>query len=121
MQEKIIRNGIQMRKVWDNEKLIGEVRRSDAMLMRITIVARDGIKYINLHDFYKKKSDPDGKWYPTMAGIAIPYVVPIDNGTSRLEPHKEIMQFINKALSELPEFPLEDEEHAVYTPIKPRR
>lgn len=100
------------KRIWDNFKEIGEVRKSDAIKFVIAAAIRDGVKYINIREFYKRKSDD--VWMPGRDGITIPLVVPIEQGKARLTPYTEMIDIINKTVAELETMELADEAHAVY-------
>ena len=100
------------KRIWDNFKEIGEVRKSDSIKFIIAAAIRDGVKYINIREFYKRKKDE--VWMPGRDGITIPLVVPVNNGADRLTPYSEMAELISKAATELETMELADEEHAVY-------
>lgn len=100
------------KRIWDNFKEIGEVRKSDAIKFVIAAAIRDGVKYINIREFYKRKRDE--VWMPGRDGITIPLVVPVNKGADRLTPYSEMVELISKAATELETMELADEAHAVY-------
>ena len=100
------------KRIWDNFKEIGEVRKSDSIKFIIAAAIRDGVKYINIREFYKRKRDE--VWMPGRDGITIPLVVPVNNGADRLTPYSEMVELISKAATELGTMELADEAHAVY-------
>ena len=88
------------------------MRKSDSIKFVIAAAIRDGVKYINIREFYKRKRDE--VWMPGRDGITIPLVVPVNNGAGRLAPYSEMVELISKAATELETMELADEEHAVY-------
>ena len=100
------------KRIWDNFKEIDEVRKSDSIKFVIAAAIRDGVKYINIREFYNRKKD--NVWMPGRDGITIPLVVPIEQGKARLTPYTEMIDVINKTAAELETMELLDEEHAVY-------
>jgi hypothetical protein len=100
--------------VWNNCKKIGEVKKSDRTKVVVELVARDGIKYINIRGWYIRKRD--NEWRPALDGIAIPIDIPIDGKLAR--PIVDIMKMINTALDMAEEFPIEDEANAVWAEDK---
>ena len=100
------------KRIWDNFKEIGEVRKSGSIKFIIAAAIRDGVKYINIREFYKRKRD--NVWMPGRDGITIPLIVPIEQGKARLAPYTEMIDIINRAAAELKTMELLDEEHAVY-------
>jgi len=118
IERPVVIEGSLMRRLWDNHKIIGEIKRSDAMKICVSIVTRDGIKYINVRDFYKKKSADE--WKPSTNGIVIPILIPVNKGTERIEVYKLLSEMLAKAADELVDFPLADADNAVYTPVTRR-
>ena len=102
----------EQKRIWDNFKEIGEVRKSDSIKFIVAAAIRDGVKYINIREFYKRKRD--AVWMPGRDGITIPLVVPINNGADRLTPYSEMIELISKTATELETMELADEAHAVY-------
>lgn len=106
----------EMKRIWDNYKVIGEVRKSGSTKFVIGAAIRDGVKYINIREFYIRKRD--NVWMPGRDGITIPLVVPINKGTEHLTPYAEMTDLIHKAVAELETMPLADEASAVYVEKK---
>ena len=105
------------KRIWDNYKVIGEVKKSAAIKFVIGAGIRDGVKYIVIREFYMRKRD--GVWKPGRDGITIPLKSPINEHTENglpvvLEPYKPMIDMIKKASTELETMELADEEHAVY-------
>lgn len=103
--------------VWDNCKLLGEVQKAPSSKLRVELVARDGIKYINIREWYMKKSE--NVWKPGLSGFAIPINLPID-GTI-VAPTGELMMFISKGINEAHDFAIQDEANAVWVEVKPKK
>lgn len=101
-----------MKRIWDNYKVIGEVQKSDAIKFVIAAAIRDGVKYINIREFYNKKST--GEWKPGRDGITIPVIVPINKGATLIKPIEGISGLLSQALEELSTLPIADEANAVY-------
>ena len=102
----------EQKRIWDNFKEIGEVQKSGSIKFVIAAAIRDGVKYINIREFYKRKRDE--VWMPGRDGITIPLVVPVNHGADRLTPYSEMTALISKAAEELETMELADEAHAVY-------
>ena len=102
----------EQKRIWDNFKEVGEVRKSDSIKFIVAAAIRDGVKYINIREFYKRKRDE--VWMPGRDGITIPLVVPINKGADRLTPYSEMIELISKTATELETMELADEAHAVY-------
>ena len=104
------------KRIWDNFREIGEVQKSDSIKFVISAAIRDGVKYINIREFYIRKRD--NVWMPGRDGITIPLVAPIMQGTARITPYATMSDLIAKTVAELEGMPLVDETHAVYAPKK---
>jgi hypothetical protein len=98
------------RKIWDNCKLIGEIQKSPSTRLRVELVARDGVKYINVREWYIKKSE--GIWKPGMSGLAIPVQLPIDGNLANVA--HDLTNMVLDAVSQSSNFAIEDESNAVY-------
>lgn len=119
MEDYYLHEGKVMRRLWDNNKELGHVMRADSTKISLHLVTRDGIKYVNLRDFYQKRTD--GEWRASSTGIVIPYIVPVKRGKERIEPFKEVMQLLRQAEELLVDFPLADKDNAVYVLMKPNK
>lgn len=108
-----------MKRIWDNYKVIGEVSKSGSIKFVIAAAIRDGVKYINIREFYIRKRD--NVWMPGRDGITIPLVVPINKGAERLTPYVEMTELIHKAVAELEVMPLADEANAVFIEKKEKK
>ena len=98
------------KKIWDNCMLIGEVPRTEGGKFKIELVARDGVKYVNIRLWYKRKTD--NEWKPSATGISIPIAIPIGMEVKR--PAAEMLELIKECLEKAEDFPLEDENNAVW-------
>jgi hypothetical protein len=78
------------KKIWDNFVEIGEIRKSAAIKFVIATAARDGIKYINIREFYYRKRDL--QWIPGRDGITIPVELPLAGGTMVITPFHDFME-----------------------------
>lgn len=107
------------KRIWDNFKEIGEVQKSEAIKFVVASAIRDGVKYINIREFYLRKKD--NTWMPGRDGITIPLVAPIHEGKDRLTPYVEMSALLTRAADELQIMPLADEEHAVYITRKDKK
>lgn len=100
------------KRIWDNYLVVGEVQKSAAIKFVVGAAIRDGVKYINVREFYLRKRD--GVWMPGRDGITIPLVVPINRGQERLTPYVEIANLFSNTATVLQTMELADPEHAVY-------
>ena len=101
-----------MKRVWDNYKVIGEIQKSDSIKIVVAAAIRDGVRYVNLREFYIRKKD--NQWMPGRDGLTIPLVIPIKKGTEILKPLKEIVPLLTKTAKELITMPIEDANNAVF-------
>lgn len=109
----------EQKRIWDNFQELGEVQKSESIKFVVAAAIRDGVKYINIREFYKRKRDE--VWMPGRDGITIPLVVPINKGTERLTPYVEMIALFNKAVEVFETMPLADEANAVYITKKERQ
>ena len=63
------------KRIWDNYQEVGEVQKSDSIKFVIAAAIRDGVRYINIREFYLRKKD--GVWRPGRDGITVPIKIPI--------------------------------------------
>lgn len=108
----------EMKRIWDNFKNIGEVKKSDSTKLVVSAACRDGVKYIAIREFYFSKRTQE--WNPARDGIVLPLSVPINNGTEMIEPYAGLITEMTKAANALADMPLMDEKHAVYIEKKAR-
>lgn len=102
------------KRIWDNCRLIGEVQKTPFTKLVVELVARDGIKIVNIREWYMKRST--NEWKPGINGFGIPIMIPIDD--KKMGPIQEVLKLIGICLAEAPEFPIEDEANAVYAKEK---
>ena len=107
-----------LKRLWDNYQVVGEVRKSDRIKFVIGAGIRDGVRYINIREFYLKKSDET--WMPGRDGITIPLKVPVETGTKMLEPWADLAGLLLEAADTLAGMELYDEDNAVYIEKKER-
>lgn len=108
-----------MKRIWDNYKVIGEVKKSDSIKIVVAAAIRDGVRYINLREFYIRKRD--NVWMPGRDGLTIPLMIPVKNGTEMLKTFEAIMPMFNAAAEELQVMPIEDAANAVYMQRKEKK
>lgn len=103
------------KRIWDNYKEIGEVRKSDRIKFVIAAATRDGFRYINIREFYFKVKD--GEWKPGRDGITIPLMAPINKGEKIITPANKMLEVVQYAMNYVEGMELSDPDHAVwYTP-----
>lgn len=107
------------KRLWDNYKVIGEVMKSDSIKIVVGAGIRDGVRYINLREFYMRKRD--GVWNPGRDGLTIPLKVPVEKGTKIIEPYMTIIGLLADTADELMLMELFDEKNAVYAPRKVKK
>jgi hypothetical protein len=99
------------KKIWDNCILIGDVFKSPSTKLRVELVAREGVKYVNIREWYKRKKD--NEWKPGLSGFAIPVMIPIDGEVTA--PAMDLITTIQEALDKAPSFEIDDEDNAVWS------
>ena len=108
-----------MTKIWDNYKLLKDVKKTDATLISIGLAVKDGVKFITLREFYLKKST--NEWKPSTNGINIPIDQPLKDGVTTIHPLADLLLAIPEVLKEADAFALYDEKNAVYIPKKSKQ
>lgn len=101
------------KRIWDNFVNIAEVQKTDSIKFVVSAAVRDGVRYVNIREFYFKKSE--GVWKPGRDGITIPLQYPIKGGTEIIKPFAEFAKAINMACDYATTMELMDEEHAVWS------
>lgn len=107
--------------LWDNYKRIGELQTTDHKKIIIGSACREGVKYVNLHEWYALKSAPT-EWKPSNRGISLPVDAII--GEENVEGvAEEIVSLMHEALSVIVDMPIHDPLGEVtYTKtVKPRK
>lgn len=103
------------KKIWDNCKVIGEVKKSNAIKLVVAAAYRDGVQYINIREFYIRKRD--NVWMPGRDGITVPVIIPVNEGKEMIHTYAQLSVLMAEAVAELAVMPMEDAENAVwYTP-----
>ena len=100
------------RRIWDNYAIIGEVQKSSKIKLVIAAGIRDGVRYINIREFYLRQRD--GVWKPGRDGITIPLRIPVDKGTKVIAPYDEFIKMLAETKEALEVMELADEENAVF-------
>lgn len=106
------------KKLWDNYLVIAEVQKSDRIKFVVGAGIRDGVRYINIREFYFRKRD--GIWRPGRDGITIPLKYPTERGTKIIEPYAGLLTAMAETAEVLVDMELADEENAVYVEAKER-
>ena len=99
-------------RIWDNFKTIGEIRKSERIMTRFSIGARDGIKYLHIREFVLKGKTIN-EWIPTWNGISVPIKMPRLGDT----PDEVVAAYIDmmqKVCDAHDDFPIYDEEHTIW-------
>lgn len=104
------------KRIWDNYKVIGEVRKSEAIKLVVAAACRDGVRYICVREFYLTKRSQE--WKPGRDGIVIPMEIPINKGADICQTYAGFMTELTKAAHEVTNMPLADEKNAVYIEVK---
>lgn len=100
------------KRLWDNYVVLYEVQKTDKVKYVIAAAIRDGVRYINIREFYYKEAN--GEWRPSKDGIVIPLMIPIHRGTKLIKPYGNLMIALKNAAKTVSELPLYDEANVVY-------
>ena len=104
------------KRIWDNYKEIGEVRKSDGIKFVIAAATREGYRYINIREFYFKKRN--GEWKPGRDGITIPLKAPLNKGEKFITPYDSMIRVLAAAAKYAETMDLLDEEKAIWVDKK---
>lgn len=104
------------KRIWDNFKEIGEVRKSDGIKFVIAAATREGYRYLNIREFYFRKKD--GVWKPGRDGITIPLKAPLNKGEKFIAPYDSLLKVLAAAEKHAATMDLMDEDHAVWAEMK---
>lgn len=107
------------KRLWDNYLVVGEVQKSDKIKFVIGAGVRDGVKYLNIREFYYTKYD--SAWKPGRDGITVPIRVPIEKGTKIINPFEEFISTLHDAVGVLDGMALSDINNSVYVEKKVRK
>ncbi len=100
------------KRIWDNYKVVGEVLKSDRIKIVVAAAIRDGVKYINIREFYLRQKDQE--WKPGRDGITIPVIIPINKGTELIHPYRDFDVLLHDTVKTLNSMELYDEANAIY-------
>ena len=101
-----------IKRIWDNYQTIGEVQKSDHLKLVVSAATRDGVRYINIREFYFKTST--GTWGHGRDGITIPLLRPIEKGTKLIEPYFGLIDLLAETMRYAKTMDLTNEANAVY-------
>ena len=107
------------KRIWDNYKEIGEVRKSDAIKFVIAAATREGYRYINIREFYFQKKN--GVWKPGRDGITIPLKAPVNKGEQFITPYAKLINMLGIAAEHVETMDLLDEDNAIWAEMKERK
>lgn len=99
------------KRIWDNCVNVGEIQNTARTKFKVDVTTRDGVKYLNIREWYLKQSTSE--WKPGMAGFAVPIKYPIDGKLHT--PAGDLMALMLDAIKKSDGVALEDEVNAVYT------
>lgn len=107
------------KRIWDNYREIGEVRKSDGIKFVIAAATREGFRYINIREFYFRKKD--GEWRPGRDGITIPLKAPLNKGEKFIVPYTSMLDVLAAAAKHAEKMELFDEDKAIWAEVKERQ
>lgn len=100
------------KRIWDNYVVVGEVQKSDRIKFVVAVAVRNGVKYLNIREFYFKKAD--SIWKPGRDGITIPMAVPVELGVKVIKPYLGFRDLLAEAAVYSESIELYDEANALY-------
>ena len=107
-----------MKRIWDSYKNVSALTKTEFLELRFAVCARDGVKYVRIAEWYKRRSD--GVWKPSRDGLSIPVEVPIKEGTEIISVFPEVLKHLQALMPEIEKLPIDDDDTAVYIEVKPR-
>jgi hypothetical protein len=100
------------KRIWDNYRVIGEVMKANRLKLVIGAGIRDGVRYVNIREFYYRKRD--NTWCPGRDGVTVPLIYPTKNGMERIAPYNDFMKLLQLTAETVTSMPLADENNAIY-------
>ena len=113
------------RKLWDNYRIIGEVRKGEKYKFVVAAAAVNGFRFVTIREFYYRKAD--NTWQAGKDGITIPIIMPVnrrnpENGKLQvIAPMKNLMPLLEKAMAEATTMDLADPEHELWFTPKSKK
>ena len=112
------------RKLWDNYRVIGEVRKGEKYKFVVGAATRNGFRFVTIREFYYRKYDET--WQAGKDGLTIPIITPLDrrnpvNGKLQvITPMKNLLAMLPKALEVASTMELADPENELWFTPKQR-
>lgn len=103
-------------KIWDNYKVIGEVRKSKGKKLVVCATTLNGFRYVVIQEYYRRKVD--NEWMRGARMMAIPVLSSKDDGKTWLHPLSEILPVMKEAGDYAATMELEDEANAIWKESK---
>ena len=110
---------MEMKRIWDNYEVVGEIRKSDGIKFVVAAATREGFRYINIREFYYRKKD--GEWKPGRDGITIPLKAGINKGERFIEPFASLYEMLAVAASKAEKMDLMNKDKAVWAVKKEKQ
>lgn len=107
------------KRIWDNYQVVGEVQKSSKIKFVVGAGIRDGVRYINIREFYMRQRD--GEWRPGRDGITIPLMIPVDHASRRINPYNDLLPLLAETAEVLKGMELYNENNAVYIAQKEKK
>ena len=107
--------------VWENYLEIGHLVKSSYKRIHIGVGCKDGVRQINIREFYMNKKTSE--WKPSLYGIAVPIEINVEltpDVFTKAYPAKEFMAMLQEALDKGSTLPLYDADKLVYQMRKTR-
>lgn len=99
-------------RIWDNYQVIGEVDKAYRIKWVIGACTRDGVRFVNVHEFYYAANED--VWKPSRSGMSIPLLIPKELGTVLIHPYDALVKVLQEAKEVAKEMDLADADAAIY-------
>ena len=105
--------------IWDNYVELGRVQKTEKQMYVLSLAARQGVKYLNIREFYWRAKDQT--WRASMNGMAIPFETPIiDKASKTIKEWYKVLEgfrpLLQEAMEKFPDFPIVDPVNTIYKP-----
>lgn len=104
--------------LYTNDVEVAEVLKAPSSKLVVSIVVHDGVKYLHIHEWYKKKTDEE--WKPGLKSVSVPVKYPDVEGLPQ-DVLQKFVDAINKTISVADTIPLDDPNNYVYKMTREER
>lgn len=96
--------------VFDNYKEIGSVPSGNKRRIQVNVGIKDGVTMIVMREFYFQREE----WKPGYNGMTVPVRLPINKGTTIIDPLSDLLNLVAQAVEISKDMPLSDPENTLY-------